>query len=260
MGADIVRARNLRDRYDEQTAMDKTLKAIFGVFLAVGLVLCGVAAYFTLDTQSFIDHAAKVRGEVIDLERSRGTWSTSSPSSSGAYYPVVKFTTQAGEQRTFRGSVGSSPPAFRVGETVDVLYDRTNPPDARIASFWSLWLIQIIVGGLGSVFALVGGGVLAVLFLLVRRARDLRRHGTPIETEFQNIEVNAGVALNGRSPWRIVSRWLDPAKNALYLYHSENLWFDPTPYIKVKRVTVFIDPTNPKRYSMDVSFLPKLAN
>jgi hypothetical protein len=234
--------------------MDRTIYLICAVFLAVGIALSGVAIYFIRDTQSFVDRAVMVRGEVIDLELTRG-----SPGS-GAYRPVIKYTTSSGEQRTFRSLSGSSPPSYRVGEAVDVLYDRTNPPDARIASFWSLWLIQIIAGGVGAVFALIGGGVIAAGRMMARRARDLLRHGTPIETEFQNVELNGGLKVNGRSPWRIVSRWLDPAKNALYLYHSENLWFDPTPFIKSKHVTVFIDPRNPKRYSMDISFLPKLAN
>ena len=56
--------------------------------------------------------------------------------------------------------------------------------------------------------------------------------------------------MNGRSPWRIVSRWLDPARNELHLFESENLWFDPAPFITWKRIRVSIDS---KRYSMDVS-------
>jgi len=90
-----------------------------------------------------------------------------------------------------------------------------------------------------------------------RQAHDLRLHGTPLETEFQDVELNGSFQVNGRSPWRIASRWLDPARNELHLFESENLWFDRAPFITSKRITVFI---GSKRYSMDVSFLPKLAN
>jgi hypothetical protein len=237
--------------------MDRTLNLICGLFLAFGVTFSGLTTYFVRDTQSFVERGVAVRGEVVDL-----TWERRIPglSGSGVYHPIVKYTTTAGEPRTFRSMNGSSPPSYRVGEAVDVLYDRTDPADARIASFWSLWLVQIIFGVLAAVFSLIGGGVLLARFMMVRRVRDLLHRGMPIETEFQNVEVNGGFKVNGRSPWRIVSRWLDPGRNALYLYHSENLWFDPTPFIKSKHVTVFIDPRNPKRYSMDVSFLPKLAN
>jgi len=237
--------------------MDRALNLICGIFLALGITFSGLTIYFVRDTQSFVERGVAVRGEVVDLAWER---SISGSSGSGVYHPIVKYTTTAGEQRTFRSMNGSSPPRYRVGEAVDVLYDRTNAADARIASFWSLWLIHIVFGVLGAVFSLIGGGVFFTRVMMARRARDLKRHGTPVETEFQNVELNGGFKVNGRAPWRIVSRWLDPAKNALYLYHSENLWFDPTPFIKSKHVTVFIDPRNPKRYSMDISFLPKLAN
>jgi hypothetical protein len=237
--------------------MDRTLNLIGGIFLVFGVTFGGLTLYFVRDTQAFVERGVAVRGEVVDLDWAR---SISGASGSGVYHPIVKYTTTAGEQRTFRSTSGSSPPSYRVGEAVDVLYDRTNPADARIASFWSRWIIHIVFGVLGAVFSLIGGGILLARLVMARRARDLQRHGMRVETEFQNVEVNGGFKVNGRSPWRIVSRWLDPAKNALYLYHSENLWFDPTPFIKSKHVTVFIDPRNPKRYSMDVSFLPKLAN
>jgi hypothetical protein len=237
--------------------MDRAINLICGLFLAFGLVFCGVAIYFAHDTQSFVDRAVMVRGEVVDLQWERRTGNSSS---SGNYHPVVRFTTDAGEQRTFRSSFGSSPPSYWVGETVDVLYDRTDTYDARIASFWSLWLVQLIFGGVGAVFLMLSGGVLFARLLAARRVRGLQRHGMPIETEFQSVELNGGLKVNGRSPWRIVSQWLDPGRNVLYLFHSENLWFDPTLYIKSKQVRVFIDPNDPKRYSMDVSFLPKLAN
>jgi hypothetical protein len=237
--------------------MDRTLKLICGIFLALGITFSGVAIYFVRDTQSFVERGVAVRGEVVDLAWER---SISGASGSGVYHPIVKYTTIAGEQRTFRSMNGNSPPSYRVGEAVDVLYDRANPVDARIASFWSLWLIQIVFGVLVAVFSLFGGGVLLARLVMARRARDLQRRGMPVETEFQNVEVNGGFKVNGHAPWRIVSRRLDSGTNALYLYHSQNLWFDPTPFIKSKHVTVFIDPRNPKRYSMDVSFLPKLAN
>jgi Protein of unknown function (DUF3592) len=238
--------------------MNKTLNLIFGLFLAIGLAFSGISLWAIRDTQAFVARAATAQGEVTGLEYGRDN--SSSSSSRGVYYPVVKFRTATGEAHTFRSNSGSSPPSYRVGEAVSVLYDPASPFDARIKGFFSLWLLAFIFGVIGSVFALVGFGGLIVPRLLARRARDLQHHGTPVETDFQNVELNGAFRVNGRSPWRIVSRRLDPARNELHLFHSENLWFDPTPFITSKRITVFVDPSNMKRYSMDVSFLPKLAN
>jgi hypothetical protein len=234
--------------------MDKTLYLIGALFVAAGIILGAVSSYFYNATQSFIDRAETVQGEVIELERSR---SSSDPSV--VFYPIVRFSPATGQQRTFRSPVGSSPPAYAVGESVSILYDRTNPDDARIDSFWFLWLLPTITGGIGIVFFLVGGGLLIGRLLMARRARNVRAHGTPVETTFQGVELNGAVRVNGRSPWRIRSQWSDPGSNTVYRFHSEDIWFDPTPFIKTRTITVYIEPTNPKHHYMDISFLPKSA-
>lgn len=48
---------------------------------------------------------------------------------SSTFKPVVKFAAPGGEQITFTSSYSSRPPAYDVGETVDVLFV---PGDARI--------------------------------------------------------------------------------------------------------------------------------
>ncbi len=50
-----------------------------------------------------------------------------------------------------------------------------------------------------------------------------------------------------------------PGDGGVQVFRSENLWFDPTDDLKREAVTVYVDPRNPRRYAMDVSFLPKLA-
>ena len=240
--------------------MDRTLNLFCGIFLTFGIVFSGIAIYFAADTLNFINRSATAKGVVVDLA---GPPSLDT-ARSGTYHPIVKFTAGAAEQ-TFRSAIGirgavGSLPSYRIGESVDVLYDRANPADARIASLWSLWLVAMITGLLGAVFTAIGGGVFMARRITASRARDLRCHGHPVETDFQAVELNGRLKVNGRSPWRVVSQWLDPRSNALFVFRSENLWFDPTPYIRSKRVTVFVDPNNPRRYAMDVSFLPKLAN
>jgi len=73
------------------------------------------------------------------------------------------------------------------------------------------------------------------------------------------VERNTGVAVNGVSPFRIATQWQDPATGEIRVFHSENVWFDPSDYLKDQPITVYLDPQNPHRYWVDTSFLPKLA-
>ncbi|MFJ5674624.1 DUF3592 domain-containing protein [Streptomyces sp. NPDC093097] len=122
-----------------------------GVLLsAVGLIAAGVSI-------SYLTGAERARGTATGLEWSGGgsigrRGSSSSPSA----HPVVEFTTADGTSRTFRGSAGSSPPAYEVGERVEVLYRADSPGDARINGFIQMWVLPLVMGGLGLGFTGIG--------------------------------------------------------------------------------------------------------
>jgi hypothetical protein len=73
------------------------------------------------------------------------------------------------------------------------------------------------------------------------------------------VELNRSIRVNGACPDRIVCQWLNPVTNTVYVFRSYNLWFDPAEYISRKTLDVLVDPSNYKRYLVDTSFLPKLA-
>jgi hypothetical protein len=236
-----------------EPAVNNSLARTAHLFLVVGLALLAGAVYWASRVEQFARGASIAHGTVIQLEHSRS-------SNSSSYYPVVKYRTAAGREATFRSSFGSNPPSHAVGEAVVVLYDESDPSDARIRSFFSLWGGATLVGSIGAVFALVGGGMLYGRRRAAERAKYLRRHGMPVQTEYQSVEINTTLRVNGRHPWRIVTQWKNPTSGELHLFRSANLWFDPTTHINTQQITVYLDRRNPKRYHMDTAFLPKLAD
>ena len=87
------------------------------------------------------------------------------------YYPIVKFADRAGQEHTLYSSVGSYPPSYAVGDHAPILYDPADPKHAEINSFFSLWLLPLVFGILGSLDLLTG------LFLLFVLPGILRRFG-----------------------------------------------------------------------------------
>ena len=230
----------------------KTIAIIKYVFLLVGIGMLAGALSWYQNTQSFVAQALKAEGTVVELLRS-------SSSDSTTYRPVVHFSNQNGEQIEFTSSAGSNPPSYSKGEKVEVLYLPTEPQNAKINGFFSLWGGPLIIGGIGGVFFLIGAGILLVSLLKGRSDEYLKKHGTPIETEFQSVGINKSLTVNGRSPFLILTQWLNPATSELHIFESNNIWFDPTNHIKTKKIRVFIDRKNPKKYYVDLSFLPKVA-
>lgn len=221
----------------------------FGI---VGLAMLAGALALYVNTRTFLQEATQAPGTVVELLPVRSDGSTT-------WKPVVRFTTGAGREVEVRSSSSSSPPAYERGETVTVYYRPEAPASARISGFFSLWGGAVILASLGGVFFLVGAAGFVVPALLGRKADRLRAQGRRIETDVTGVEVNTSLSVNDRHPWRIVTQWLDPASSQLHLFRSENLWLDPTGQVQGRRITVFIDPSNPRSYHMDVSFLPGLA-
>ncbi|MFF1699394.1 DUF3592 domain-containing protein [Streptomyces sp. NPDC058257] len=135
-----------------------------GTLLMVGaLIAVGVSV-------SFLADAERAPGTVVSLEWrddihgvSRKQRANDGPTA----YPVVEFTSADGTPRTFRGSAGSNPPSYERGEKVEVLYRADSPEDARINGFTSLWLLPVVLGGIGLVMAGIGTAI-----EVVRRRRS----------------------------------------------------------------------------------------
>ena len=222
------------------------------VFTTVGVVLLVGAGIVSQKTRSFLADAAKAEGTVIELKASRSKDSTT-------YRPVVRFIDPNGQTVEFTSSTGSNPPLYQAGQKVEVLYRPTEPRNAKINGFFSLWGVSAIMAGMGGVFFLIGFSSLVAGARKRRQNEFLRTQGLPIETEFLGVEQNAAVTLNGRHPYQVLTQWLNPATSELHVFKSDNLWVDPSSHLQGRKITVLIDQNPPQHYWVDLSFLPKLA-
>jgi len=177
----------------------------------------------------------------------------------GSFYPRVSFHTADGQEISFITSTGSNPPSYRVNEPVTILYDPQQPYHAYIRSFADLWLLPTILCPMGLIFC--SFGVVAGIWKLVNASKNdwLKQNGRRIQAEFTGVQLNTSVQVNGSSPYRLKCQWLDPATNKMHVFHSANIWFDPTNYVSGKTLDVLLDPENPHRYLVETSFLPELA-
>ena len=219
-----------------------------------------MGAFWSYDsTRRFLAGAATATGTVTELVRREGREQGDSPT----YAPTVRFRTARGQSVELVGTPSSNPPAYSVGDEVRVLYDAARPNQASIDGIFSLWGVALILGGLGAVFAAVGGFVLA-LHVRVRlneaaRSRerealeDLRQFGRKVDAKFR--EVRPGFD----DEYRIVAQWHDPGAGKVYVFESDPIGFDPSEFI-AGTVPVYIDPDDPRRYLVDTSFLPSLGN
>jgi len=228
------------------------------IFAAIGLAMLAGAFLAFTSTQNFLSTAVSTQGTVIELVRSRSS-SSSNGSSDYTYAPVVKFETKDGSLIEFQSSTSSNPPSYAEGETIEVLYQKSSPHDAKIKGFFSLWGLSMILGIIGSVFSLIGLGMVFAGIKKSQRIKGLKQSGTRISAEVQSVGRNASLEVNGRNPYQIVAQWQNPTTTKIHIFKSENIWFDPEEHIKGDTIEVLIDQSNPKIYHVDTSFLPEVA-
>ena len=110
---------------------------IFGNLFLAGFCLWGVYAAYT----SWIlqNKGIMTTGNVVRLEESN-----SSEGGCCVYSPVVEFNAN-GQTYSFEGDNASDPPAYDVGEVVNVIYDPSDPDAAQINKWSERWLFPIVI-------------------------------------------------------------------------------------------------------------------
>ncbi|WP_120498677.1 DUF3592 domain-containing protein [Kiloniella sp. EL199] len=236
----------------------KIIRTLKYIFIGVGLIALLSMGAWSYMTFQFIDTAHSAQGTVTNLIRYRSS-SSSSTSNSYVYRPEVVFQTLTGEKITFQSSTGANPPAYSRGETISILYAPQAPQDAKINDTLSLWFGHIILGIVGFIFSAFGLGISAYLYKKEKLKKYLLRHGSPVTAQIDSISENTSIRVNGKYPFQIIARWQNPINNTQHLFKSENIWFNPSPHIQRDTVIVLVDHSDPEKYFVDISFLPKTA-
>lgn len=229
------------------------------IFGLVGIGM-GIGEFFILrSVLDFRANAVVAEGEVVDFVTSRG-------SKGGTMYaPVVRYRVPApeggaGAVHEVRGSVSSSSRGYDIGERVDVMYRPDAPHEARIRNFMEQWFLPTLFGLFTLVFGGIAGGFLVAEVRRHRMYAWLQHSGMTVQARLSEVGKNSSLKVNGRSPWVIRAQWQHPVTQAVHVFESENLWYDPGEFMAGReQIPVRVDADDPARYRVDLSWLPKQA-
>jgi hypothetical protein len=169
--------------------------------------------------------------------------------------PIVSYISRDGQKRTCATGSYSYPPAYSIGEKVKIFYDSSKPNHARMGTSIRHSITLISIGG--AIFILV-----LIIFLLTvskeKTSKLLIQTGIKIAADIVSVYYDKSTTVMGKRPFVINCQWLQTHNNTVYTFKSKYIWFDPAPYLgERKQSDVFIDPNDPKKYYMDLSFLPE---
>ena len=122
------------------------------VFSGSGLVFLVVVLVLLWKDQTAARNTSIVMGTVTSLDIN----------SSGSAAPVISYRVY-GSQRTLHGDIWSSPPAFDVGEQVELLVSNAPPGNVIINSFFERYFVIFLFGIFTVAFG--GAGLLVQTFV-----------------------------------------------------------------------------------------------
>jgi len=114
---------------------------------------CGFAIYRSV----WLSRAVSTKGTIVSVSEI-----PDQQNNAVNYAPTFTFKAADGGTYAVTSDVATNPPSFEVGEEVRIWYIGSNPRSAEIDSFWQLWLVPVVCGGLGIFFA--GAGYLLLRY------------------------------------------------------------------------------------------------
>lgn len=228
---------------------NKALSIIWSIFFFVGAIFVAIAIIFNNY------NSKKEKIEVTGIISRIGDYNYHHYDNDDDETPdvYVEYVVD-GETREAKLNYYSS--TMREGDSIDIYYEKGNP--SKIGSESGDMLFVYIFGGMGSLFAILGGSGLIVLLVKTRKQKKLKETGEFVQADFVRVELNTTLTVNERHPYRIVCEWFDPYNNIKKELKSENIFTDPQPIITslgITKFNVYIDPKNTKNYYMDISEL-----
>jgi len=140
---------------------------------------------------------------------------------------VVTIRESASAPATARRSFSSrtpaqNPPVYRVNEPVTVLYDPRQPQHASIKSFAQVWMLPSSCAAWARCFRCWELGQWCGRASAIARNACCSRTGAASR---RRSRACSGYLLQvaGKSPYRIVCQWLDPASHQVHIFHSANI-------------------------------------
>lgn len=227
------------------------MRLLPALLLGFGLVFGGIGLLVTYGARWLGGHSASTVGEVVDYRTSR------SREGNVMYAPVVAYLpADETELRMHVPASRQSWRSFEVGERVRLRHHPTEPGRASLDEGPGLfgWVFM----GAGALFGTLGAFVLARPVLRKRTRERLLREGRRVSAEVTAIAYDTSVQVDGRSPYRVLAQWHDERANAVRLFESEPIWYDPSEFIAPGHtVSVYLDRERPERYAMNLGKLPR---
>ncbi len=228
----------------------KSVFIILGsIFFILGLVLAIVGGIRYADYNKFMETAETTQATISDIEEDvyyrKGRRRT-------RHHAWVEYIV---DDIIYNQKLDSYNSSMYIGADIEVYYDPADPSDVRTGSL----VPEILLFSMGGGFAVLGGVFLIIVIAKKNKVKNLKLNGEQLTGTIINITQNRAVRINGRHPFKAECQVKNPFDGETYLYSSENINADISPFIG-SQVTVYVDKNKKSKYYVDMDELFKKYN
>jgi hypothetical protein len=119
------------------------------LFILIGFAVVISGIFAILKVRRQLANSAKAVGRVVSFGKISGQRGY-------LYCPQVEFQIPTGQTFKFQSEVGSQPPAYKIGQQVQVVYQIGAPNKAEIDSAMALWFVPGCMSLMGVAFLFLG--------------------------------------------------------------------------------------------------------
>ncbi|MCR5417206.1 MAG: DUF3592 domain-containing protein [Pseudobutyrivibrio sp.] len=112
----------------------------------------------------------------------------------------------------------------------------------------------ILIGGIvGATFIIAGIPFIIVPHAIKKKNENLIANGRKLVGEVEEIGLNYQVMINGRHPYIVYAKYVDPTYGYIYKFKSGSVYFNPHDSYDIgDSIDIYVDPSNMKKHYVDV--------
>lgn len=215
------------------------LYVLWSIFATIGVILWIIATAYGVVSKQNQKRMELTYAVITELDDT---------GDDGDSYVDYEF---GGEEFTHK-RLGYYSTSMYVGQYIDIYVDPQNPE--KIMSKHGRIVAMAILGGLGTVFGLLGFCGIAYLQVKKVMKRRLFREGKRLTGVIDTISQNIHVEVNGEHPYYAVVVVRDENTGEEKFFKSDNLWdVDMSTIKEGDSAVVYVDSQNEKKYFVDVT-------
>lgn len=227
--------------------MNKTELITAIMFTLIGGIFAALGIFLHSENSKFMETALSTEATITRIDSHYDSIDEETE-----YDVFVRFDVDG---KIYNGELNMYHVGMQEGGTTTIYYNPNNPSDFRSSgsSFGTL-----LFAGIGGLFFIIGLVMLISKIKAKSSANALKINGTLVQAQINTIDLNTSYAVNGRNPYRLTASYFDPNTNKTLFFESKNIWFNVQAIVDsltIKTVDVYIDPTNQKKYFVDVEAL-----